>query len=338
MYNAELTTEKFSGGLGDDSVLFVMVGVFVAVSVVFLQCSVVNELLDFASSDDLQVVLHTGHNAQLSVVWFLGLDWLQQSDAYLVNHLTGLMAHWVDERDWLVFNVDGFSVVKLLESFWVGSFSWNYVTIGFRANGPDLDGHFLDVTVDSDLAQQTRKASFFGGEVDGDDWLVGGVNWKTLGGAVWTKVGWSSLAGWVDVDVLVWKFVWLAHNVNAADLWVFLVVWFIDVVGRMWIVGVWVLLVQWFIMVVVVFVWLVAFQAWSKLFWVLMVILYGMINILRTFWDEDVFQFNLDASVDLELEAVWRVGLDWSQNSDADLVGDDSGLLGRWRLVEYDHS
>jgi len=97
-------------------------------------------------------------------------------------------------------------------------------------------------------------------------------------------------------------------------------------------------IVVWFVVVWLIVVWFVRFQAWSELLWVLMVILYWVINILRAFWNEDVLQFNLDACVDLELEAVWRVSLDRSQDRDADLVRDDSGLLGRWRLVEDDQS
>jgi len=100
----------------------------------------------------------------------------------------------------------------------------------------------------------------------------------------------------------------------------------------MWIVGVWrINVVVWFVVV-----WLVGFQAWSELFWVLMVILYWVINVLNAFWNEDVLQFDLDACVDLELEAVWRVSLDRSQDRDADLVRDDSDFLAdgdSWRTT-----
>jgi len=233
MYVAQLTTEKFSGGLGD-SVLFVMLSVFVALCVVLLDFSVMNEFLKFANTDDLQVVLNAGHNAQLGVVRFLRLDRLQQGDAHLVNHLSWLVARWIDKRDWLVFDVDWLAVVQLGESLWINSLSWNHLAFGSWAHSPDLDGHFLDVAMDSDFAQQARETSFFGCEVDGDDWVVRGVHWEALGGAVWAEVRRSSLAGGVDVDLFVWELVWLAHDVNATDLWLFL--WFILVVGRMWIV------------------------------------------------------------------------------------------------------
>jgi len=213
-----------------DSVLYVVL--FVALFVVLLlHFCVVNEFLKFASTDDLQIVLNAGHDAQLGVERFLRLDRRQQRDAHLVNHLSWLVARRVYKCDWLVFNVDRLAVVQLRESLCINSLSWNHLTFGSRAHSPHLDGYLLDVAVDSDLAQETRKTSFFGGEVDSDDWLVGGVDWEALGGAVWAEVGCSSLAGWVDVDLFVWELVWLAHDVNATDLWVFLVLWCILVVG-----------------------------------------------------------------------------------------------------------
>jgi len=213
-----------------DSVLYVVL--FVALFVVLLlHFCVVNEFLKFASTDDLQIVLNAGHDAQLGVERFLRLDRRQQRDAHLVNHLSWLVARRVNKCDWLVFNVDRLAVVQLRESLWVNSLSRNHLALGSRAHSPHLDGHLLDVTVDADLAQETRETSFFGGEVYGDDWLVGGVHWETLRGAVWAEVGWSSLAGRVDVDLFVWELVWLAHDVNATDLWVFLVLWCILVVG-----------------------------------------------------------------------------------------------------------
>jgi len=263
---------------------------------------VLQKFLQFSLADDFQIVLNAGDDAELSVERFVWLDRLQQGDAYLVDHLAWFVRLGVDEGDRLVFDIDGLAVVDVLESLRIGAFGWDDVAISLRADCLHLDLHFLDVAMDSDLVEQAWKTSVLSGEVEGDHWLVVRVDWQTLGGVVWTKVGWGSFTLRQDVNTVVGQFGRVLHYVDAADVWFMMVLW--------------ILMIFWFIIIMRGF-WLLTFQAWTH-----NLVKELSVVVMFLFW----FQFSLDASVDLQLQAVWCVGLDWRQNRDVDLVSDNSGL------------
>jgi len=216
--------------------------VMVVVVLVLLQFrKMLKQFVELALADDFQIVLNAGDDAELGVVGFVWFDRCQQGDAHLVDHLSGFVRLWVHKRDRLVFNVDRLALVDILEAFRIRVFRWDDVAIGLGADCPDLNLYFLDVAVDADLVQQAWKTPVLSGEVEGDDWLVVGVDGQTLRGAAWTKVGWGSLAFWQNMNSVVWQFGWVIHYVDATDVWLVMVLWFI--VMR----GVWLMMVLWMI-------------------------------------------------------------------------------------------
>jgi len=79
------------------------------------------------------------------------------------------------------------------------------------ANCSVLEADGLDVAEDGEFLDETWFLAVVGGDVNGDCWVVGGLDGPSL--AMWAEGGWG--AGWVEDDAAVWKFLWCVHDLEA---------------------------------------------------------------------------------------------------------------------------